>query len=326
MPGCTLDRKAESTYRTCAENSVIFKPLPNETLPRLLVNGACITNEAKQTMILKGVSIADPEHLDRKDVPGNSLKIFRQAVGFGSSIVRIPIHKGDVPGWGIAEGIPKYLDTYIDPIVVEAKIQGVYLIVDLHLVSDYLEEKSLVAEFWEEASSRYGSIPNVIFEMYNEPIFPDSWSIWKTQIVDPTLEIIRANAPETLVIVGSPHWSGHMADALHNPITLGPVAYTAHIYPEIPKSELAANFEQVLGKLPLIITEWGFNTESVYPLRGDRKTFGDPLVKNLSRHGISWTAWIYDSYWGQSIMNEKWQLQSGDNFMGELVFEQLNTF
>ena len=309
-----MDRNAESTYTTCAANSVIFRPLPNEPLPRLFVNGACITNEANQTVVLRGVSIADPEHLDRKVAPGNSLKIFRQAVAFGSSLVRIPIHKGDIPGWGIAEGIPKYLDTYIDGIVEEAKVQGVYVIIDL------------VAEFWEEASGRYGHIPNVIFEMFNEPIFPDSWGAWKAEIVDPTLEIIRNNAPETLVIVGSPHWSGHMADALHNPVTLGPIAYTVHIYPEVPKYELAANFDQVIGKLPLMVTEWGFNTQSVYPLRGDRKNFGEPLVKKFALHGISWTAWIYDSDWGQSIMNEKWQLQSGDNYMGELVYEQLNTF
>lgn len=323
--GCTMDRTAESTYQTCAHDSIVFKSAPNETLSRLFINGACITNDDNQTIVLKGVSIADPEHLDRKADSGTSLKIFRQAVAFGSSVIRVPLHKGDIPGWGLAEGINEYLDTYIDAIVDEAKIQGVYVIIDLHLVSDYLDDKKFVAEFWEETSQRYGYIPNVIFELYNEPIYPDSWNTWKTELLDPTLEIIRNHAPETLVIVGSPHWSGHMADALDNPVTLGPVAYTAHIYPEVPKYELVANFERMLGRLPLVVTEWGFNTQSVYPLRGDRKTFGEPLVNKMAMHGISWTAWIYDSNWGQSIMNEKWQLQSGDDFMGELVFEQLNS-
>jgi aryl-phospho-beta-D-glucosidase BglC (GH1 family) len=274
-------------------------------------------------IILQGVSIADPEHLERKRGAGSAGKIFDEAAAFGANVIRVPIHKGEAKGWGLSRGVELYLDNYVDPLVRRAEDLGIYIIIDFHLIADYLPERDLALQFWQSASQRYGNTPNAIFELFNEPILPDSWAIWKREFVMPLMSVIRANAPQTLVIVGSPHWSGHIRDALFDPVTTGPVAYTAHIYPEIPGAEIRYNYHEVAGRLPLFVTEWGFNEQSEYPLRGTRAEFGDPTVRWMNDHSISWTAWIYDNTWGQSMFDASWHLRGGDDFMGELVREQL---
>lgn len=300
-----------------------FRPRSGQPVSRLGTEGPCIVNSDGVPVILQGVSIADPEHLERKRGAGSSGKIFDQAAAFGATVIRLPIHKGETPGWGLSNGVEQYLDTYIDPLVRRAEELGIYVIIDFHLISDYLPELDLARQFWQSASMRYGSTPNAIFELFNEPILPDSWSVWKSEFVTPLMAIIRANAPHTLVIVGSPHWSGHIREAMFDPVTTGPVAYTAHIYPEIPQVELRRNYQEIAGRLPLFVTEWGFNQQSEYPLRGTRADFGDQTVRWMNEHSISWTAWIYDNTWGQSMFDESWNLRGGDNFMGELVREQL---
>lgn len=297
---------------------------PEKPISALSVNGPCIVDDSGTSVILRGVSIADPEHLERKRGEDSSIKVFQNAVTFGATVIRIPMHKGEDPGWGLASGHASYLDTYIDPLIAEAKRLGVYIIIDLHIIDEYLKEKDFVTAVWVEAAQRYGNIPNVIFELFNEPTFPDSWSVWKHEFVVPVLSELRKYAPHSLVIVGSPHWSVHLAEALQDPVELGPVAYTAHIYPEIPEYELKKNYHALAGRLPLFVTEWGFNEASEYPMRGSRTSFGEPLISWMTEYSLSWTAWIYDSQWGQSIVNEDWLVQPGGSYMGELVREQLH--
>lgn len=300
-----------------------FRPLTGDTVTRLGTKGSCIVNEDGQPITLQGVSIADPEHLEKKRGAGSALKIFDEAVAFGATVIRIPMHKGEDEGWGLSSGADAYFETYIDPLVQRAQELGVYIIIDMHFIGDYMPELGLALDVWRVASQRYGDTQNAIFEIFNEPTFPDSWSTWKNEFVLPVMEVIRRDAPQTLVIVGSPHWSVHVADALNDPVDAGPVAYTAHVYPEIPADEIKKNYHQLAGQLPLFVTEWGFNESSEYPLRGTRQNFGEATVKWMNDHGISWTAWIFDNTWGQSMFNHHWQLHAGGSFMGELVREQL---
>lgn len=308
------------------ENAHYVRPTPGVALPWIAVAGRCLVDGAGRSLVLRGVSIPDPEHLEVKRGDGTSLALFRRAVTeFGASVVRLPIHKGDGTGTGFVEDPLGYAQTYLDPLVDEAERLGAYVVLDLHLIADFLPEKAFVLSSWDLLAARYGHRSHVIFELFNEPIGPEDWHIWVNEVARPALSRIRAHAPKTLVIVGGPHWSVMMRGALDEPLEDGPVAYTAHVYPEIDESLWRSHYEPLLARHPLFVTEWGFDRESVYPLRGTLSNFGKPFGDWLGTYQLSWTAWIFDNQWAETMFDAEWRLKGGDDAMGEFVRDLLRT-
>lgn len=309
---------------TRCDDPAYLKPTPGVTPPRLATSGPCIVDPEGRPVVLRGFSIADPDVLERKR--GESAPaVFRRAVEeYGASVVRVPIHKETDPGIaGFAEDPEAYAERYLDPLVDLGAEVGSYVILDLHLVADYLPELAYLERSWKFLSERYGSRHHVLFEMFNEPIYPDDWLTWSKQAAEPTLKVLRAAAPETLVIVGGPHWSVHLAEAATAPLSDRLVAYTAHIYPEMTAKVWREEFEPVIAKYPVFVTEWGWDMTSVFPLRGRREDFGVPFAAWLATHNLSWTAWIFDNRWSSTMFDENWRLLGGENHMGEFVKDLL---
>src|SRR5690606_14336143 len=89
--------------------------------------------------------------------------------GWQSDVVRLP-----VTIWG-SLSVEENVERYVDPYVQQAVDLGIYLIVDLHYVADYGSTgvpQSAVSEFWDYVAPLYADVPNVIYEVFNEPIAP----------------------------------------------------------------------------------------------------------------------------------------------------------
>lgn len=318
--------KSDAPTVAKCERLVDRRPTPGLVPGWIGVSGRCLVDESGRSVALRGVSIPDPEHLETKRGAGTSRRLMRQAVTeFGATVLRLPIHKGDGTTIGLARDPEAYAETYLDPLVDEAARLGVYVVLDLHLIADFLPEREYVFAAWDLLAARYGQRSNVIFELFNEPIGPEDWSIWVDEVAAPALRRIRTSAPKTLVIVGGPHWSVKMRGALEMPLTDGPVAYTAHVYPEIKESLWRAEYEPLLAKYPVFVTEWGFDRQSVYPLRGTLSGFGKPFAEWLDTYDLSWTAWLFDNQWAETMFDAEWRLKGGEDAMGELVRDLLST-
>ena len=80
-----------------------------------------------------------------------------------------------------AKRMPWVLDDHAaEPIFQQAVDLGVYIIVDFHRVQNFGATdggvpREIVQEYWDYVAPRYADIPNVIYEVYNEPINPASW-------------------------------------------------------------------------------------------------------------------------------------------------------
>lgn len=137
--------------------------------------------------------------------------------------------------------------------MVEAAVENdVYIIIDWH--SHRAEhEKTQANSFFKEISAKYANIPNVIYEIYNEPVNTDWGTI--TSYANSITSAIRANT-ENLVLVGTPSWSQLTQYGGVNGTNVG---YVFHFY---AGTHTVGSFGSRITAAknsgnPVFITEWG---------------------------------------------------------------------
>jgi len=132
--------------------------------------------------------------------------------------------------------------------------QGLYVILDWH--AEQLHQSEAVT-FFTLAAKKYGNVPNVIFETFNEPNGP-GWNDLVTYH-NAVIAAIRAQGAKNVVLVGSPSWSSqpNLTPAVTDPT--GNVAYTLHFYAGASAHDAyRSNVTSALGMgRAVFISEWG---------------------------------------------------------------------
>lgn len=113
--------------------------------------------------------------------------------------------------------------------VIDACIDnGIYVIVDWHdhNAQDHLEKAK---SFFKIISEKYGDEPNIIYEIYNEPL-QVSWSNIIKPYCEELIKVIRENDSDNLIIVGTPTWSQDVDVAAKDLVSDSNTAYALHFY------------------------------------------------------------------------------------------------
>jgi endoglucanase len=141
--------------------------------------------------------------------------------------------------------------------VVEAAIDlGIYVIVDWHSHSAQNETVEAV-RFFSDLAKRYGNYPNIIYEIYNEPVGV-SWDTIVKPYAETVLAAIRQYDPDNIVIVGTPSWSQDIDAVAQDPLEDKNVAYALHFYAGTHLRSLRNKADSAIGKgLALWVSEFG---------------------------------------------------------------------
>jgi len=165
---------------------------------------------------------------------------------------------------------------------------GIYVIIDWHdhHAEDHLQESKA---FFERISSDYGNYPNIIYELYNEPLNV-SWNDDLKPYFEEVISVIRTNDPHNIIVAGTPNWSQDVEDVINNELEGNNIAYSFHFYSSTHKQELRDKALRAINAgIPLFVTEWGMSEAN-----------GNGIIDNVSlnewadfleTYNLSWCNW-----------------------------------
>lgn len=166
-----------------------------------------------------------------------------------------------------------------------------YVIIDWHVLNpgDPSKYTNEAKSFFETVSKRYAKYPNVIYEICNEPNGGVSWSGNIKPYAEKIIPVIRKNAPNSVIIVGTPTWSQEIDKPLSDPLSYKNVMYAFHFY-AATHAGLRSNVENCVAQgLPVFVSEFGTCDAS----GGGANDFNETQkwLSYFDKQGISYCNW-----------------------------------
>lgn len=172
---------------------------------------------------------------------------------FNAGIIRIAMTAWSEWSDGYIQNQSKYV-SHVLPVADACIKEGIYCIIDWHCEGDNSPYVAQARKFFGEMAKRYAGVPNIIYEIWNEPK-AQSWDQKIRPYCVQVIEEIRKYDSEALILCGTETWSQKVEDAAKNPIQDPNVAYVLHFYSNLHGPWLYQN-KAKLG-VPVFVSEWG---------------------------------------------------------------------
>ena len=193
----------------------------------LMLHGVDLYNEAGVPVQLRGVSTHGlawyPGFVNE-----DTFRYLRDS--WGANLIRLAMYTEEYGGY-CSGGDRNGLENLIDQGVRACTGLGMYFIIDWHILADNDPNihKAEALDFFDRMSKKYSGYNNVLYEICNEPHGTDWTSI--RDYANDVIPVIRANAPDAIIIVGTNTWSQDVLDPAGSPVEHPyNVMYALHFY------------------------------------------------------------------------------------------------
>ena len=279
----------------------------------LKVDGVNLKNQYDETIVLKGISSHGLQWY--KDyVSYDVLKELKDS--WNINVFRIAMYTNE--GGYISD---RSIKNKVIEIVNDAIELDMYVIIDWHILSDnnpnqYLEEAK---EFFIEMSTLYKNVPNVIYEICNEPNGNVTWDNDIKPYAENIIGEIRKNSDKSIIIVGTPNYSQDVDIVSKNPIDEDNIMYALHFYAGTHQEWLRDKMNIALSNnLPIFVSEWG--TSDASGNGGFFEESSREWLYFLDKNNISWVNWsLCDKNESSALLKTDTNIQGifDDNYLSE---------
>ncbi len=172
--------------------------------------------------------------------------------------------------------------------VIDAAVKlGIYVIVDWHA---HNPEPEAAKRFFSHIATKYGALPNIIYETWNEPLNRHDWSTVIKPYHMAVIAAIREHDATNLVVAGTQTWSQDVDRAAADPLPFTNLAYTLHFYAGSHRQALRDKAEAAMARgAALMVTEWGTASANGNGMLDSTET--RKWLEFMDRHSLSWANW-----------------------------------
>lgn len=262
----------------------------NQYYGPLHVNGTFLCDQYDNPIQLKGLSTHGlgwyPEYVN-----AGLFQSFQE--DWNMNVIRLAMYTEEYNGYCISDDAQKKnLKSLIHQGIQIAQDLDLYVIVDWHILSDnnpltHVEE---AMDFFDEISAAYKDDPHILYEICNEPNGNTSWEDIKSY-ADQVIPVIRKNAPESIIIVGTPTWSQDVDMASQSPVEgYENLMYTLHFYADTHRDDLRNKMVKAIENgLPVFVSEYGIcDASGNGPINLEE---ANRWVDLMNQYKISYVAW-----------------------------------
>lgn len=273
-------RSPALAVETTRTGAVVARP---STTGQLRVEGTQLVDAEGNPAVVRGVSTHGlqwfPQYV-------NDSLFAELSEEWGANLVRLALYSEQYCE-GDAEGAGEALYRGIDACIAN----DLYVLVDWHILNDNNPNDNLekAQAFFGEVSAHYAGVPNLIYEICNEPNGETTWSD-VYDYAQQVIPVIRANSPQAVIVVGTTNYDRELTMAARKPLDFDNVMYTVHFYTATHGEDLRGEVVAALDMgLPIFVTECGLSEAS-----GDGRVDFEQAVewfKLVDQYHLSYAIW-----------------------------------
>ncbi len=280
------DAAAEQKIRKNGDY-ILARPSQNGALS---VKGTQLVDEKGQAVQLRGISTHGiawfPDFVNQDAVT-------QLSEDWGANLFRIAMYTDENGGY-CTDGDKEKLKALVTDGVEYAKQADMYVIVDWHILHDSnpLTHKEEALQFFKEMTEKLKDEKHVLYEICNEPNSGCSWEDIKSY-ANEVIPVIRENAPDAVILVGTPTWSQEIDKPQNDPIKgYDNIMYTLHFYAATHKEDLRSKMvSAVEAGTPVFVSEYGLCDASGNG--GNDLGQAQSWIDTMDQKGISYAVWSF---------------------------------
>lgn len=273
---------------------------------QLHVEGTKLMNEHNEEVRLKGGNFLNSS--DDNEYSKELISNFKN--NWGANVIKVGLNNSSsstpYTDQQQMEKMYSIIDTAID--------LDMYVIVIFWSGNDLttnIQEEAI--EYFSQIASKYKNIPNILYEIANEPL--QSWEEISTYAYN-VIPVIRNISPDCIVICPS-RGQEYLPEVIEDRLSIENIMYAVHCY--AGNTDVCRHInEAIWNNIPIFVTEWSVGS-------GDEKNIDieatDRFISIMDKYNISSTFFILCKYGREStlqmIQDGKWDSSLSDDILTE---------